>query len=257
MRQLFLSTDNSCCVCGERHPQQAFISHAGRDTRIVKAAAKACCAAQFTPYLFEYSAETPQPTIDNARTIAYEICNSGVFLVVLSPSMSKAFWTQAWIGFEIGVSIGADIATNNLGSRNYVSSRITVLQDISQEIQVSVPRVDLLFVCDFSGTWEDTQDLFEFISAYISKPAGQVFRIGNSLRQRMMTGIARCANSKCKGVYDVVMPIKDTGRLGFRVRWNRIQFRRMHWIEKGTRAQCSLQCPSCGKKVVCELTRSL
>ena len=139
-------SEYKCCECQELHPQQAFISHAGNDVEIAKEAARACCLAQVAPYLFEYSAEFSQPAIDNARTIANEINNSDIFLVVLSPSVSKAFWTQAWIGFEIGVSIGADIASNNDGKKDYFSSRIIVLQDIYQEIEVSVPRVDVLFL---------------------------------------------------------------------------------------------------------------
>ena len=107
-------SEYKCCECQELHPQQAFIPHAGNDVEIAKEAARACCLAQVAPYLFEYSAEFSQPAIDNARTIANEINNSDIFLVVLSPSVSKAFWTQAWIGFEIGVSIGADIASNKV-----------------------------------------------------------------------------------------------------------------------------------------------
>lgn len=246
-----------CHVCHQRHPQKAFISHAGKDAEITKEAAKACCATHVAPYLFEYSPEFSQPAIDNARTIANEIGNSDVFLVVLSPSVSEAFWTQAWIGFEIGVSIGSAIASENLGTGDYFSGRIIVLQDVRQEIKVSVPRVDILFLFDFSRTWDDTQDLLKFISAYMSEPSDQFFQIANKLRARMMTGKATCENATCKGVYNVVLPIKHADRLGFSVWWNGIQRKRIQWIEKGLQAICALKCPSCGQKVNCELTRSL
>ena len=163
-----------CCECGQGHRRQAFISHAGKDAEIAKEAAKACCAAQVTPYLFEYSAEFSQPAIDNARTIAKEIKSSDIFLVVLSPSVSEAFWTQAWIGFEIGVSIGADIASSGLEKKNYLSSKVFV----HQEIKVSVPRVDVLFLFDFGRTWDDTRDLLEFASAYMSESPGECFNLG-------------------------------------------------------------------------------
>ena len=241
-------SEYKCCECGERHPRQAFISHAAKDAEIAKEAAKACCAAQVTPYLFEYSAEFSQPAIDNARTIADEINSSDIFLVVLSPSVSEAFWTQAWIGFEIGVSIGADIATHDLERRNYLSSRIIVLQDIYQEINVSVPRIVVLSLFDFSRTWDDTQDLLKFMSAYISEPSGKVFQLGNRLRQRMMTGRATCENETCKGDYDVVMPTKDTGLLEFKVWCNDLRLQRLRWIEKGFQAECTLKCPSCVSK---------
>lgn len=244
-----------CSECQERHSRQAFISHAGKDKDIAKEAAKACCAAKVKPYLFEYSPEFSKPAIDNARTIASEINNSDIFLVVLSQSVSRAFWTQAWIGFEIGVSIGAAIASN--GTSNYFTGRIIVLQDIQQAIKVSVPRVDVLSLFDFSQSWDDIQDLLVFISTYLSEPTSEVFRRGNNLRERMMTGRVTCGKESCKSSYEVVMPLKDTEQLGFRIRWNRIQLKRIRWIKKGLRAKSTLKCPSCGQKVTCELTRSL
>ena len=248
-------TEYKCCECQRHHPRQAFISHAGKDKDIAKEAAKACCAAQVKPYLFEYSPEFSKPAIDNARTIASEINNSDIFLVVLSQSVSRAFWTQAWIGFEIGVSIGAAIASN--GTSNYFTGRIIVLQDIQQAIKVSVPRVDVLSLFDFSQSWDDTRDLIKFVAAYMSEPASEVFRRGNDLRERMMTGRVTCGKETCKSRYEVVMPTKDSEQLGFKIRWNKIQLRRMRWIEKGRRAESTLMCPSCGEKVNCELTRSL
>ena len=248
-------SEYQCSECQTCHPRQAFISHSGKDSGIAKEAAKACCAALVTPYVFEYSAEFSQPAIDNARTIANEINNSDIFLVVLSPSMSGAFWTQAWIGFEIGVSIGAAIAST--GTSNYFTGRIIVLQDIQQDIRVSVPRVDLLFLFDFDRTWDDIQDLLVFISAYMSEANSEVFHDGNKLRARMMTGRVACGNETCKSSYEVVMPVKDTEHLGFKIWWNKIQVKRMRWVEKNLHARFILKCPSCGEKVTCELTRSL
>ena len=82
------NSEYKCCECQEWHPRQAFISHAGKDEAIAKEAARVCCAAQVKPYRFEDSAEFSMPAIDNARTIAEEIINSDIFLVVLSPSVS-------------------------------------------------------------------------------------------------------------------------------------------------------------------------
>ena len=249
------TSEYKCCECQEWHPRQAFISHAAKDEEIAKEAARACCAAQVTPYLFENSAAFSQPAIDNARTIAEEIINSDIFLVVLSQSMSEAFWTQAWIGFEIGASIGAAIASE--GMSNYFTSRIIVLQDIQQDIKVSVPRVDVLCLFDFSQTWNDIQDIVGFISAYMSEPAGGVFRLGNALRERMMTGRVTCGNETCKGCYEVVIPFKDTEHLESKVWCNDISLKRLQWIEKGLRAESILMCPSCGKTVNCKLIRPL
>ena len=250
------SSEYKCCECQEWHPRQAFISHAGKDAEIAKEVARACCAAQVTPYLFENSAAFSQPAIDNARTIAEEIINSDIFLVVLSQSMSEAFWTQAWIGFEIGVSIGVDIASGGPEKKNYLSSKVFVLQDIHKEIKVAVPRVDVLLLFDFSRTWDDTSDLLAFVSAYMSE-SPDVLQLGNTLRQRMMTGTARCANGNCKGCYEVVMPSKDAEPLESKVWCSDPSLKKLQWIDKGIRAKSTLKCPSCGEKVSCELTRSL
>ncbi len=249
------SAGYKCCQCQNWHPRQAFISHAGKDKAIAKEAARACCAAQVKPYLFEYSAEFSEPAIDNARTIASKINNSDIFLVMLSQSVSGAYWTQAWIGFEIGVSIGAAIASEE--TSNYFTGRIVVLQDIQHDIKVSVPRVDDLFLFDFGRTWDDIQDLIVFMAAYMFKTNGEVYRRGNNLRVRMMTGRVACANEKCKGRYNVVIPVKDTEHLGLKFRWNGVRLKRIRWVKKGLNAESVLKCPSCGEKVNCELTRSL
>ncbi len=250
-------SDNNCCDCEERHPRQAFISHAGKDAEIVREIAKSCCAAQITPYLFEYSAEFSQSNIDKARTIANEINNSDIFLVVLGPSVSNAYWTQAWIGFEIGVSIGVDLASDKTRERDYFSSKIFVLRDIHQEIKVSVPRVDVLFLYDFSQSWDDIRDLLTFMSAYISASGAQVFQLGNALRQRIMTGKAKCENATCEGDYDVVIPFNSARALESWEQCNDKEFKKLQWIKKEFQAKFNLSCPSCGKKVHCEISRSL
>ena len=71
-----------------------------------------------------------------------------------------------------------------------------------------------------------------------------------------MTGRVECGNGTCKGVYDVVMPMKDAAQLGFSIWWNRIPLKRIRWTEKGLQAKCTLTYPSCGWKVTCALTRS-
>ena len=73
----------------------------------------------------------------------------------------------------------------------------------------------------------------------------------------MMTGTARCENGNCKGVYGVVMPTNDAGLLEFKVWCNDMRLQRLRWIEKGLQAKCTLKCPSCGQKVICELEQSL
>ena len=213
-----------------------------------------CCAAQVTPFLFEYSADDSQFAKNIGRTIANEIIDSDIFLVILSPSVSKAFWTQAWIGFEIGVSIGAAIASD--GTSNNFTGRIIVLQDIQQDIKVSVPEVNVLFLYDFGRSWDDAQELLQFISVYMDGSTGEVYHLGNELRERMMTGRALCGNDTCESVYDVVIPFKDTEKLESKVWCNDVSLRRLQWIKRGVHAKSTLKCPSCGKKVECELTRS-
>ena len=73
----------------------------------------------------------------------------------------------------------------------------------------------------------------------------------------MMTGKAKCENETCKGIYEVVVPVKDVGSLESKVWCNDMKFKRLRWVEKGLQAKCILKCPSCGQKVNCKITRSL
>ncbi len=51
---------------------------------------------------------------------------------------------QAWIGYEIGVSKGADRATGKLKQEEYFAQRIVVVEDVPQAVEVCVPYLHLL-----------------------------------------------------------------------------------------------------------------
>ena len=249
------SPDNQCCKRENEHPLQAFISHARKDQDIAKKAAQACCAADVRPFLFEYSAESRQLGIDNARTIAKKIIDSHIIVVVLSKSISKAYWTHAWIGFEIGAAVGAHIASIRVQGGNYFSGRIIVFQHIHHNIKVSIPRVDDLFLFDFNRPWEDVRELLKFISAYVSQPIGELSRIGYALKLRMLTGTASCKNDMCNGSYQMVVPFEDVSHPKFGMRWNWLHRKKIWWDKNENIAKCTMKCPSCGQKVTCQLVR--
>ena len=199
-----------CRNCDGVHARQAFISHASRDEQIVDAAQEACCRAGVAPYLFEFSREFSQPNIDVARTIADEIKDSEFFLVLLSPSVSNASWTQAWIGFEIGVYIGTESRSGQATGPNYFPPNIFVIQDIRQEVDVAVPRVDVLLLFDFeSGSgWTYLRDLIRFMILERSDDSYGFFSLGNELRQQALSAKATCGNQSSNRPADF-----DTGVL--------------------------------------------
>ncbi len=235
-----------CCVCCGTHSIRAFISHAGKDRYVARQTAEAFCEAGVFPFLFEYSVDYFNPTIDNSDTITSEVKKSDLFVVVLSPAMSNAYWTQAWIGFEIGALMGADIDLKKTSQSNFFSKTIIVLQDIQQGIKATLPRVNVLFLVDFVKSWHEVSAMVAFLSVIqLMKPT--VYQLGNSLRQRVMTGRAICRNESCKADFHVLMPVKDAERLEFNI----------HWVQKGHKALYSLECPSCDRRIPTTLELSL
>lgn len=139
-----------CDRCDESHERRAFISHASKDKKIAKEIAKACCNAEVTPYLFEFSPDFSNPKIP-ADTLSQRVNESNILFVLLGDQVSKAFWTQAWIGFEIGVARGIDVAENRTNWQNYSGKRVIAVQDIHQGIEVSVPRLNALLLFNFNS----------------------------------------------------------------------------------------------------------
>ena len=230
-----------CRICGSLHARQAFVSHASRDEQIADAAQEACCRAGVAPYLFEFSREFSQPNIDIARTIAGEIKDSEFFLVLLSPSVSNAFWTQAWIGFEIGVYVGTESRSGLATNSNYFPPNIFVIQDIRQEVSVAVPRIDVLLLFDFeSGNgWTYLRDLIRFMILERSDDSYGFFSLGNELRQQIISTKATCGNQSCRSMYDVLVLARDL----------ELMQTRMSLAGEGIRANAIVKCPSCGQDI--------
>lgn len=255
-----------CDECGENHEKQAFISHAFKDKRIKERLAKACCAGGVTPFLFEFRPEFYTPTIPG-DILANQVYNSDVILVLLGPHVSK-FWTQAWMGFEVGVSMGADVATGREIYNRYFAKKIIVLQDIRQGNDAAIPRLDALLLFDFDSDkgWDTLQESIDaLIDKYIEEDAVSewpyerpttseeidlidVFTSLNNLRRQVIRdkGV-KCGN--CKSEYDVWMLISDAEAPDLKVRW----------IKRGNRtiAVHLVECPSCDKKNLCILEVSL
>ena len=249
------------------HEKKAFISHARKDKEIARKLAKACCNGGVAPFLFEFAPASFMPSIDNAKVIADEVHESDIVLTLLGPKVSK-FWTQAWMGFEIGVSLGADVALNRTIYNGYFSKRVFVLQDIRQGIEAAVPRLDALLLFDFSSkeSWKKFQEgIRALTNLYLyeketkewpyARPASDVqiaqgeldFKPLNTLRSYLMTGRAICGEASCKGKYDVWITKEDLNLLEGRIEWS-----------SELEATCSIECPSCeNKELDLTLTRSL
>ena len=234
----------SCSACWATHTEQVFISHAGRDEKLAKTIAKKSCEIGIAPYLFEFDSKSKTQS-PPAEVIAKEIVASNTVFVLLSESMSKAYWTQAWVGYETGVMYGADIALYNQSYGDYMDSsyfrrKIVVAQDIHQGIKVSVPRLDALVLFDFTneGSWEQYQNILAVVNL-IDTP--DFYKIGNQFRPNFMKASIKCDNDKCRNEYEAWVAIKDAANLG-----NNYELIAM---EPRIHVKYRIQCPSCGETV--------
>lgn len=235
-----------CTVCGNRHEKQAFISHARKDRELAEKVRHACCEVSITSFLFEFSSEseTQNPP---AEVISREIARSELTFVVLGESVSSKFWTQAWIGFEIGVSKGIDIARESTG---YDSKKVIVLQDIRQGIEVTVPSLDALFLFDFESAkgWTNYRGLVQFLTR--AGTSLEFFSAGNRFREYVMKAEVKCGNEGCKSKYVCWIAIDDAPTLPVLMD--------IDANDEGLfEATCTIECPSCFKTVTSSFVQML
>ena len=242
-----------CNYCRKSHTKQAFISHSRKDTEIVKSIKKACCASKVAPYLYEFSDEFSVSNVP-ADILAKKVEESEFIFVVLGDSVSKAYWTQAWIGFEIGVAVGVNNATEmeyTKTPKNF-SRRIVVIQDVKQGIEVSVPRLDALFLFDFDSTdrWNELQNAVRVLAVLPKSESSfcDTFSSGNRIQQSLMMDKVRCEN--CRSEYEAWIAIKDA-KLG--KGFNRINDPK----DLRFKAECTIECPSCDQMVTGTFMRAM
>ena len=247
-----------CSSCSKNHPKQAFISHASIDKEVATQIGKACCCSGVAPYLFEFSADY-SARIGPAETLAKRISESAIHFILISPSISK-YWTQAWIGFEIGVSRGADTADIKARrSTPYFSKKIIAIDNIKQGVPGSLPSLDALLLFDFSSNerWSELQKAIRFLTPMYSNtkeirkvdytnPAaneslGDIgFAVGNAAQEALLKANVKCEN--CLSEYEAWIAIKDAPKLGRAFNG---------WLPntQGYLAECTIECPSCDKMV--------
>ena len=254
-----------CIRCSVSHEKQAFISHASEDKTIAKEIALASCNAEVAPYLFEFSPDFSNPNIP-ADALYERVQESNILFVLLGDHISKASWTQAWIGFEVGVARGIDIATRRTIWDGYSGKRIIAVQDIHQGIEVTVPRLDALLLFDFNSdeTWNEFEDAIRFLTPKdenhrsirrvdythpepIEVPSIREFTQGNIFRQSIIKANVKCKN--CKSQYEVWIAIQDLEKLE----------RAFNPINDAPvlQAECTVECPSCDRMVTQIFTQSL
>ena len=246
-----------CSSCGKNHPKQAFISHASSDREVANQIGEACCKSEVAPYLFEFSADY-SARIGPAETLAKRISESAIHFILISPSISK-YWTQAWIGFEIGVSRGADTADIKARrSTPYFSKKIIAIDNIKQGVPGSLPSLDALLLFDFSSNerWSELQKAIRFLTPRYSntkeirkvdytKPAaneslGDIgFAVGNAAQEALLKANVKCEN--CLSEYEAWIAIKDAPKLDKAFN----QFSEIPVVL----AECTIECPSCDKMV--------
>ena len=241
-----------CNYCRKSHTKQAFISHSSKDTEILKSIRMACCDGEVAPYLYECSPEFSGPTPPSG-VIASAIENSELILVVPGESVSEAYWTQAWIGFEIGVRVGINIATRMKYTLtpDYFEKRIIVLQDIRQGIKVTIPRLRAISLFDFDSadSWKAASDAIRFWAEI--PQLDEIFWLGNKNQQAQMKADVKCKNPKCKSAYEARIAIADSSKLrkGYNLIYDPYVLR--------FKAECTIECPSCDQKVTGTFMRAM
>ena len=220
-----------CKECGNGHEKQAFISHASKDIEIANKVKKACCQAGVKPYLFEFSPDASARTAPS-DSIALNVAASENIYVLLSDSVSQAYWTQAWIGYELGISRGVAIATNKY-------TQVFVIQDIRQGLQVSIPRLDVIFLFDFnlSAKWNQYQGLVQ-VSNRMNR-CKNFNKVANRFRTSTLAANVKCDN--CRSGYEAWIAMDDAYQLGKGLN--------LFSSQPEFRAECTIDCPSCDKMV--------
>ena len=242
-----------CSSCGKNHPKQAFISHASSDREVANQIGEACCKSEVAPYLFEFSADY-SARIGPAETLAKRISESAIHFILISPSISK-YWTQAWIGYEIGVSRGADIGAGT--STPYFSKKIIAIDNIKQGVPGSLPSLDDLLLFDFSSgeRWSELQKAIRFLTPRSNTKTKKKwnynpeaneslenlgFADGNAAQELLLKANVKCEN--CGSKYGAWITIEDAPKLGRAFNG---------WLPntQGYLAECTIECPSCDKMV--------
>ena len=222
-----------CMVCERHHNKQAFVSHAARDTAIASRLSHACCKAGIAPFLYELSPEH-RIKAPPAKVLADKIAESEMLFVLLGDEVSGKYWTQAWIGFEVGIFAGLGNDPSNL---KYVMA----IQDVRQGIEVSVPMLNVLFLFDFTSElgWEQYEGLV--VSAARVSGSGEFYRVANKFRSATLKANVKCQNQKCRSEYEAWIAKHDARLLG----------KGFNLLVDGIEmiAECTIECPSCDKMV--------
>ena len=222
-----------CRVCNGQHMKQAFVSHSANDKEIAKKLKCACCKAGVAPFLYELSPEH-RIKAPPAKVLADKIAESEILFVLLGDEVSGKYWTQAWIGFEVGIFAGLGNDPSNL---KYVMA----IQDIRQGIEVSVPMLNVLFLFDFTSElgWEQYEGLVA--SAARVSGSSEFYRVANKFRSATLKANVKCGNLKCRSEYEAWIAKRDACLLG----------KGLNLLVSGSEmiAECIIECPSCDQMV--------
>ena len=216
-----------CCMCGKKHGNQMFISHARRDEELARAVAQSCCEVSVAPYLFECSLEVA--TNDSpAKAIAQKILDSDALIMLVSKGIEK-HWIQAWIGFETGIVHGANTSANTQSNpRFHHPQRAIVLQSTEGRIDACIPWVDVLVLFDFSDEngWKQYKNLVMALAL-----SDNTFFAGREFRENYLVANIQCTT--CKSTYESWLAITNISENAKRI---------SDWPMK---VEMGIDCPSC------------
>lgn len=188
-----------CINCGRTHNEKAFVSHSRADRLLVQKIKQYLCQANVSPVLYEYE---PRGKVASALDILNHVSNSMATIVLLGPEAAKRPWTQTWIGFEIGASMG----THSNASNSYTIPGILLIEDVSQASDIAVPHVDLVLLLDFfdSSSWTAPEVIAKMINPAV-KGNSTLYAEMNSLRLMKLIGGPQfqCPYQDCRACYEL------------------------------------------------------
>jgi hypothetical protein len=161
------------------------------------------CHAQVTPFLYAIPENAP-----TSWEIMRELRKSMAVMAVLGPEVSRRYWTQVWIGFEIGVFAAFQVDRELIHPLSHRIPHTFLIEDVRQSSDAPVPFMDLALLLDFSDStsWGAVQSITELINDNIPLERVDLARANNlRLFHLIDNPDFQCADPECKAKYELLI----------------------------------------------------
>ena len=199
-----------CIQCKGTHSKQVFVSHSRADTQLLDKIKVCLCQAQVAPFFYKIPEDFPA-----SWEIMKELRQSMALMAVLGPEVSRRYWTQVWIGFEIGAFAAFQEEKELQTPLSHNIPHTILIEDVSQASDAPIPFVDLALLLDFSDpdSWASVQIVAELINDEMPFNKTVAARANNLRLFRLIDKPALvCPDTHCKGKYELLIWTGKTER---------------------------------------------